>query len=323
MKLGYPDIVRKKGGGIMTKKAYFYIDDTIWMLRDITRERPESMFDNPILKALKDTHERYGLKVQLNLFYRTDYFYGNDDFSLADVTDAYKSEWEESSDWLKLAFHAKQEFPDYPHINATYEDIYSIFKDFEREVKRFAGDSSFTYAVCPHWLPVSLDGVRALYDCGVRLLDVTQGETRAYDGDPSSLPYGHAGRLLQNRQPETRLFTRGGADTAIARSICGYNHFDRPIDEERFTLSMELDEKTGMYFKKFGNAPCLNLTELEDMEREFGKVIHYEYLGICVHEQYYYADYYQYQPDYIAKIYKMCEILRDNGYEYMHGEELI
>jgi len=307
----------------MTKKAYFYIDDTIWVLRDITRQRPEKLFDNPFLKTLKETHDTYGLKVQLNLFYRTDYFYGNDDFSLADVTDAYKSEWEQASDWLKLAFHAKQEFPDYPHINATYDDITAIFKAIEREVRRFAGEKSFTYAVCPHWIPVSREGVKALYDCGVRLLDVTQGETREYDGDPFSLPYGHAGRLLQNRQPETRLFTRGGADTAISRSICGYNHFNKPVDDERFTLSKVYDEATGMYFKKFGNAPCLNLTELDKMEEAFGKVTHHEYLGICVHEQYYYSDYYQYQPDYAEKIYKMCEILRASGYDYMLGEELI
>jgi len=307
----------------MTKKAYFYIDDTIWVLRDITRNRPEHLFDNPFMRILKNAHDNYGTKVQLNLFYRTDYFYGNDDFSLADVTDAYKSEWEQASDWLKLAFHAKQEFPDYPHINSTYDDIYSLFKAIEQEVFRFAGKKSFTYAVCPHWVPVSREGVRALYDCGVRLLDVTQGETREYNGDTLSLPYGHAGRLLQNRQPETKLFTRGGADTAISRSICGYNHFDRPVDDERFKLGKEYDEKTGMYFKKFCNAPCLNLTELADMDEAFGHVIDKEYLGICVHEQYYYSDYYQYQPDYETKVYKMGEILRDNGYEYIFGEDLI
>jgi len=78
-----------------------------------------------------------------------------------------------------------------------------------------------------------------------------------------------------------------------------------------------------LHFVKLGNAPCLNLTELDKMEEAFGKVTHHEYLGICVHEQYYYSDYYQYQPDYAEKIYKMCEILRASGYDYMLGEELI
>jgi len=134
----------------MSKKAYFYIDDTIWVLRDLTRTRPASLFDTPLLKVLKKAHDRYGVKVQLNLFYRTDYFYGYDEFTLADVTDAYKSEWEEASDWLKMAFHAKEEFPDYPHINASYQDVYEHFKAIAYEVFRFKCNRSFTYGLCPH-----------------------------------------------------------------------------------------------------------------------------------------------------------------------------
>ncbi len=66
----------------MSKKTYFYIDDVIWLMRDLTRERPSSLFDNFFMKILKHAHERYGLKVQLNLFYRTDFYYGNDEFTL-------------------------------------------------------------------------------------------------------------------------------------------------------------------------------------------------------------------------------------------------
>lgn len=65
----------------MEKKAYFYIDDVIWVFRDLTRKRPASLFDNAFLNVLKTAHDRYGLKVQLNVFYRTDFFYGNDEFN--------------------------------------------------------------------------------------------------------------------------------------------------------------------------------------------------------------------------------------------------
>ena len=168
----------------MNKKAFFYIDDTIWALRDLTRTKPKSLFDTPLFKVLKTAHDKYGLKVQLNLFWRTDYFYGNDEFCLADVTDAYKAEFEEASDWLKMAFHAKEEFPDYPHVNSKYKDVFDLFKMTEKEVFRFAGEKSFTYASCLHWLPVSKEGVKALYDCGVRLMDATYGELSEYNGDP-------------------------------------------------------------------------------------------------------------------------------------------
>ena len=62
----------------MTKKAYFYIDDVIWLFRDLTRERPKSLYDNAFMKMLKEAHDKYGMKVQLNIFLRTDFYYGND-----------------------------------------------------------------------------------------------------------------------------------------------------------------------------------------------------------------------------------------------------
>ena len=80
------------------KKVCVNIDDVIWIFRDLTRKRPASMFDHPFLKQFKDAHDAYGAAFQLNVFYRTDFFYGNDEFTLADMTDAYKKEWEESSD---------------------------------------------------------------------------------------------------------------------------------------------------------------------------------------------------------------------------------
>ena len=96
---------------VKTKKCYFYIDDVIWVFRDLTRLKPASLFDNPFMAMLKKAHDENGLKVQLNVFYRTDFYYGDDEFSLADMTDAYKAEWEAAADWLKLGFHSKQEFP--------------------------------------------------------------------------------------------------------------------------------------------------------------------------------------------------------------------
>ena len=305
------------------KKAYFYIDDTIWCLRDITRNRPASAFDQLLLKTLKELHDKYGLKVQLNLFYRTDYFYGNDEFSLSDVTDAYKTEFEAASDWLKFAFHAKEEFPDYPHVNAKYSDVYDVFKAIEKEVFRFAGKDSFTYAVCPHWLPVSKAGVKALYDCGVRLLDSTSGTAEEYNGDVSSLPYGHAARLLNNRQPETKVFSRLSRDVAIENSICCYNHLTPEQDKTTSgNFGMHHDPETNMMLKRYFST-CINLTPLNEFDYEFAPFLNDEYIGICNHEQYFYPDYFAYQPDQPQKLEKMCEILTGNGYEFFFIEELV
>lgn len=305
------------------KKAYFYIDDTLWVLRDLTRQKPAHLFDNPFMGMLKQAHDRYGLKVQLNLFYRTDSFYGYDEFCLADVTDAYKAAFSANADWLKFAFHAMEEFPDYPHVNATYEDTKLLFSRIEKEVFRFAGEQSFSYTVCPHWLPMSKAGVRALADCGAKMVDCTWGDVSDYDGNPDSLPYGHALRLLNNRQPETKVFTRGGRDVAISRSVCGYNHLSPAENDLIYKNSGTVyNEECGIYFKVY-NSICLNTIPYDEIASDIAPFLDGEYIGICDHEQYFYSDYLAYQPDYAEKIYKMCEVLTENGFEFIEGAQIL
>ncbi len=306
------------------KKAYFFIDDVIWCMRDITRMKSASIFDIPFLAMLKKAHDLYGLTVQLNLFYRTDFYYGNDEFTLADMTDAYKEEWEENANWLKLAFHAKQEFPDYPYVNASYEDVKANYEAIINEIKRFAGEKSISHALVPHWLPISKEGCQALYDCGVRILSPSYGERTEYTGNPTTLPYGHAGRLLQNRKPETKLYTRRTRDKAIASSICAYNHVtQKQFDWMKGTLNAVKDEETGMYFKPLGGGPTINLNALEDLQPAYDERDGYEYIGTGTHEQYFYKDYYAYQPDTEEKILKMAEIMHSKGYEYIVADDLI
>ena len=88
------------------------------------------------------------------------------------------------------------------------------------------------------------------------------------------------------------------------------------------TLKAKLDEATGMLFKVYCSI-CINLIDYNNLDEEFGKLLGREYIGICDHEQYFYEDYFAYQPDYAEKINKMCEILTSAGYEFIHGEDLI
>ena len=309
----------------MDKKAFFYIDDVVWIFRDLTRKKPKSLFENEFLAVMKKAHDDYGLKVQLNVFYRTDFYYGNDEFTLADMTDAYKAEWKANSDWLRLSFHAKQEFPDYPYINADYDDVKDGYEAFANEVKRFASDKNIAKTVVPHWTVISKDGARALADCGVKLLSLTYGGERSeYNGDPSCLPYGHAGRLLQNKKPETMLFIRPTRDAAISRSICGYNYVSQEFaDSISGTFAIMPDNETGINFKPLNNTGALNLIPCDEIDDAFAGFLEKEYIGTMIHEQYFYDDYYAYQPDFDKKIYKMAKILNENGYEFFYAEELV
>lgn len=308
----------------MKKITTFVIDDVIWLFRDLTRQKPASLFDNPFIKMLKEAHDKYGLKVQLNIFYKTDNFYGNDEFSLEEMTDVYKEEWKKASDWLKFGFHSLCEFPDYPYINADYDHVKEDFTKMQREVYRFASPENWACAVLNHWRPMSKDGCRALYDCGVKLISATTGERFEYTGDDSTLPYGHSFRLLHNRKPETMVFKRPGRNAAIANSLCGYNHVDG--DEFEITHNTSkfiIDKEIGIKFKNFADGPVHNLCTLDNMGSDMESFIGKEYIGWGSHEQYFYADYFNYQPDYAKKLMVACEVLKENGYEFIFMQDLI
>ena len=309
----------------MDKKVFFFIDDVIWVFRDLTRQKPKNLFDNPFLALLKEAHDKYGLKVQLNLFYQTDLYYGNDIFTLSEMTDAYKEEWDASSDWLKFGFHARQEFPDYPYINADYDHVYGDYKMIENEVIRFAGKNIMAKATTPHWRPISKDACLALRDCGIELLSATYGKKIPYDGDASSLPYGHAQRLLCNRKEETAIFVRNTNDTAIAKSLCGYNH----ITEEQLRKTVKnfdcvTDEETGLKFKSLGSDAngCLNLINKAEVLEWFPKVSDTFYV-YGTHEQYFYPDYFAYQEEYPEKLLLSAKLLSENGYEFIFSQDII
>ncbi len=309
----------------MEKIAYFFIDDVIWVFRDLAKERPASIFDNAFLKCLKKAHDDHHLTVQLNIFYRTDFFYGSKEFTLAEMPDCYKDEFEANSDWLKLAFHAKQEFPDYPYVNATYEDVKNDYMDVINEVVRFAGEKCVARVLCPHWLPVSRAGCHALADCGVTHVSPTYGKKWEYEGDESVLPYGHAARLLQNRQPETGLFTRGGKDLRITASVAAYNHIS---EEDMIRMRGEnmslLDEETGLRFRSTSGGPCLNTHTYDEVVDGLQTLIDNGryFISMAVHEQYFYEDYFNYQPDYADKVYVMAKMLDEAGFRWITAEEL-
>lgn len=306
------------------KKTFFYFDDVIWLFRDLTRHKQNSIFDHFYLKVFKEAHEKFGMKVQMNVFYRTDYFYGMDDFNLSEMTDAYKEEFKANSDWLKFGFHARQEFPDYPFVNISYEDMKLDFERIKNEVVRFAGEESFSSAVCSHWRPISKAGCRALADCGIQIINCTGGDVKEWeDGVP--LPYGHDARLLHHRQPETKIFTRPGLNKAIANSVCSYNHLTaKQLEETNCNIKAIYDDRIGVYFKQLlTHGAVVNLSKLEEMEEEYKPMLSCDFATFGGHEQYFYPDYFAYQNDHGEKLLKACEIMTKNGFEFIFAQDLI
>ena len=306
------------------KKCFMYIDDVVFVFRDIARQKPKSIYDHPFMAMLKKAHDEYGMKIQLNVFLRTDFFYGSDEFTLSDMPDTYKDEWTEASDWLKFGFHAKQEFPDYPYVNARYEDIILDFGYLKKETERFASIKNVALGIVPHWNTMSKDGCRALASMGVKVIHATSGVTHEYGGDPFTLPYGHSFRLIHNRQPETKCYSRGSRNKAIDSSLCGYNHFNvKKENSGSKHTKVTFDKETGIRFKDFGNGPILNLYRLCELEETFGPLMNDEYVSVGNHEQYFYEDYFAYQPEYSEKLLTAARILSQNGYEFTFAEYLV
>lgn len=50
------------------KQFCFTVDDNVRFLRELNAGRAESIFDHPYLALYRRLHERFGLKIQLNLF---------------------------------------------------------------------------------------------------------------------------------------------------------------------------------------------------------------------------------------------------------------
>lgn len=139
----------------------FSVDDNIWFLRDLSFGHYSSIFEHPYLKVYKDLHDRYGAKFQLNIFYETE------GFDLSQMTDKFKTEWIDNSNWLRLSFHAKANAPEDPYLNASYEEAYEDCTKVHREIIRFAGREALDLYTTIHYCVASPDAVKAFKDAGI------------------------------------------------------------------------------------------------------------------------------------------------------------
>lgn len=307
---------------------FFYVDDNIWFLRDLAREQPSSLFDHPYLMLYKEMHQKYGAKVQLNIFYET---HPHSDplglagaFSLKDMPDCYKDEWKANSDWLKLAFHAKAEFPDYPFINITYDEMKFEFCRVRDAILRFAGKDTFAVShMVPHWNCASLGGCKALADLGVKSMVATRGEILPPESDLSSLSDSHYKRLMQNRtEPTSWVYHHISPDVNTLR-LKGYNHISREAYLKQVgTRNFFNDDKIGIKFKATSKF-ILNRCEPAEIAELITSDLNSEYIGIGIHEQYFYPRYSNYQPNFKEKIETAIRILSEHNFKSIFYDEIL
>lgn len=165
----------------------FSVDDNIRFLQELTEGDFASVFDHPYLKMYKDIHEKYGTKIQLNLFYTMN------GFDLSMVTDKYKKEWQENAHWLRFSFHSYSDAPPFPYKDSEYDEVYRDCQTVHEEIRRFAGEECLSYFITVHYCQASKEAIRALRDCGIKGMVGLYKEAdcygRHYDGSTMTCVY--------------------------------------------------------------------------------------------------------------------------------------
>lgn len=174
----------------------FTVDDNIRFLKELTENPADSIFAHPYLAMYQRLHEKFNLKVQLNLFYEMP------GFDLPMMTDRYTSEFRENAHWLKLSFHSKWENVK-PYEFSGYDEVYTDGKAVNDQIIRFAGENTLGKTTTIHYCRTTEDGLRAMKDLntqGLLGLFGTEQEKRTSYGVPES--YGdaiRAGEVIEYR----------------------------------------------------------------------------------------------------------------------------
>ena len=169
------------------KTFCFTVDDNIRFLKELSANDAPGLFSHPYLAMYRRLHQKYNLKVQLNLFYEMP------GFNLSLMTDRFRSEWAENAHWLKLSFHSRLENTD-PYLTSGYQEVFDDCAAVHKEILRFAGEQSLGKTTTIHYCQTTENGLRALRDHGV------QGLLGLFGTDESprssySLPETDAARL--------------------------------------------------------------------------------------------------------------------------------
>ncbi|NLX98370.1 MAG: hypothetical protein GXY83_19605 [Rhodopirellula sp.] len=254
-----------------------YIDDHSFFFRDICRKNYKSIFDCFYLAKLRELHRNFGAKINLNCFHTTP----ERDFRLSMFPDKYKPEFEDNADWLRLAFHSENEFPDIPYLNATPEKLAADFDLVAGELKRIAG-SGYTAGLQIHWADVPPDCYQVLADRGVKM-----------------------------------LATRGRKRDSTDRKICDY-HLPDDVLEYLYDNQGWMHFESGLIFYNGSTGGC-DWTPVDKIAANILRRLEVpaksHLIQIAGHEQYWWPFYKNFVPDIYERYATAFRFVLDRGYQ--------
>lgn len=278
------------------KRYAMRIDDNIFFLTDIAKERPKRLLDHFYLKALKEIHEKYATKFILKCFYENNHH----PFQIKDFPAVYKQEFIDNSDWLRLSFHAYAEFPDRPYQRVAADKLIHDYELVKNEIIRFAGTETFMPPTNVHWAMVPPSLIPVMRSWGMRLL---------------------TGGFLSNR------IVFDGKVTAAEETACDIGFFyEQDVAQYLTTRRPFYDADYDIFLSR--SLFCCNI----DTKSEIEAKIHAadvqpegcETIEAVTHEQYSFPYYFNYLPDHFERIDTACRRLTELGYKPVYfGEGIL
>lgn len=263
-------------------------DDNILFLRDINnnRDKYSSIFENPYLAMYKRVHDMYDAKVHINLFFETGdlrcFSEGGEYFNLSMMTDKFKPEFEQNSDWLRFSFHARSEFPDKPYRLTSALRIEEDAVRVNEQIVRFAGQKTLSETTTVHWGEANRECTKALRRLGYRTLAGYFEHTDS--GEP----------LVAYYYPDKLINYVGNRDF--------WKNTQDDIMHSRIDLVLN--------FKEFESKKHL-ISTLEEIKAQPHRA---GFLELMIHEQYFYPQYSHYVPHFEEIVSNAAEWAFENGY---------
>ncbi|MFA6928988.1 MAG: hypothetical protein WCT05_01580 [Lentisphaeria bacterium] len=270
------------------KRYAMRIDDNVFFLDEIARERPKSLMQHFYLKNLQKLHDEFGTKFILKCFYRNDHH----PFEMKKFPEQYREEFRANSDWLKLSFHAYSEFPDRPYQHATAARLAADYDLVKAEICRFAGEESFLAPTNVHWAMLPPDLFSVLRERGTKVLT--------------------SGGFLSNRIiVEGEIVEVGGATCDI-----GF-FYEQDVARHMQTRRCFYDPDHELFLSR--TFFCCNIDTQEEIiskiQAEEARDNTSDIMEAVSHEQYAFPNYPQFLPDYFERLRAACQTLTELGYQ--------
>ncbi len=206
-------------------------------------------------------------------------YYETAGFNLTRMPEKFKPEWCSNRDWIRLTFHARADKPDKPYLGAPAGQVLADYRLVTREIERFAGRELLSATTTIHWGEATREAMRALRQEGIQVL----AGYFIFDGETPKVSY--------------------YLDAPHTRYLMGRDYW-KDTSEDLIFVRHDM---------------VINTVKLDQIVPQLERVAadphQSELLELMIHEQYFYPDYVNYEPDYRQRVERAIEWATGKGYQ--------